>query len=34
MVILDQDPRKVPVDAIKSIRVLETWMDGKRVFEA
>jgi predicted amidohydrolase YtcJ len=34
MVILDKDPRKAPVDAIKSIQVLETWMDGQRVFEA
>jgi predicted amidohydrolase YtcJ len=34
MVVLDQDPRKVPVDAIKRIRVLETWMDGQKTFEA
>jgi predicted amidohydrolase YtcJ len=34
MVILDQDPRKVPVDKIRSIRVLETWMDGEQVYAA
>lgn len=34
MVILEQDPRKVPVDRIRDIRVLATWMDGERVFEA
>jgi predicted amidohydrolase YtcJ len=34
MVILDQDPRKAPVDEIRSIRVLETWMDGQQVFAA
>lgn len=34
LVILDEDPRKVPVDAIRRIRVLETWMDGTRVYAA
>lgn len=34
MVILDQDPREVEPDEIKTIKVLETWMDGKRVFAA
>ncbi|HCE70655.1 amidohydrolase [Ruegeria pomeroyi] len=34
MVILDQDPRKVAPDEIKAIKVLETWMDGQRVFAA
>jgi hypothetical protein len=34
MVILDQDPRRVEPDKIKDIRVLETWMDGKRVYAA
>ena len=34
MVVLDQDPRTVPVDTIRSLRVLETWMDGQRVFVA
>lgn len=29
-VILEKDPRKVAPDAIKEIRVLETWMDGRR----
>jgi predicted amidohydrolase YtcJ len=34
MVVLDQDPRTVPVDTIRNIRVLETWMDGQKVFAA
>jgi len=34
LVILDRDPRKVQADQIKDIRVLETWMDGAKVFEA
>ena len=34
LVILDNDPRSVDPDAIKEIRVLETWMDGKRVYQA
>ena len=34
LVILDQDPRQVPPDAIKDIRVLETWMDGKQTYSA
>lgn len=34
LVILDKDPRKVPTDQIKSIKVLETWMDGKVVYSA
>jgi predicted amidohydrolase YtcJ len=34
MVVLDHDPRAVPVDTIRNIRVLETWMDGQRVFAA
>ena len=33
-VILDNDPRKVNPDAIKDIKVLETWMDGKQVYSA
>jgi len=33
LVLLDKDPRKVEPDTIKDIRVLETWMDGKRVFK-
>jgi hypothetical protein len=33
-VILDRDPRKVDPDQIKTIKVLETWMDGRRVFQA
>ena len=32
LVILEQDPRKVAPDAIKNIKVLETWMDGKQVY--
>lgn len=34
LVILEADPRKVPVHGIKDIRVLETWMDGRRVWAA
>jgi len=34
LVILEQDPRKVPVDTISDIRVSETWMDGRKVFAA
>ncbi|MFP1632670.1 amidohydrolase [Zhengella sp. ZM62] len=34
MVILDADPRAVPPDEIKSIKVLETWMNGTRVYAA
>jgi predicted amidohydrolase YtcJ len=33
-VILDEDPREVNPDAIKEIKVLETWMDGKQVYQA
>jgi predicted amidohydrolase YtcJ len=32
MVILDQDPRKVPAGRIKDIRVVQTWMDGQQVY--
>jgi hypothetical protein len=34
MVILEADPRTVPPETIKSIRVLETWMGGTRVYAA
>lgn len=34
LVILEKDPRKVDPDAIKHIKVLETWMDGKQVYHA
>ncbi|HSM27317.1 MAG TPA: hypothetical protein VK855_04355 [Thioalkalivibrio sp.] len=34
LVVLDQDPRTVPVDRIKNIRVMETWMDVQKVFAA
>lgn len=34
LVILDKDPRKVNPDAIKDVKVLETWMDGKQVYRA
>jgi len=31
-VILDKDPREVPVTEISKIKVLETWMGGKQVY--
>lgn len=34
MVVLDKDPREVASDAIKNIKVLETWMNGEKVFAA
>jgi len=34
LVILEKDPRKVEPDAIKEIKILETWMDGKKVYGA
>lgn len=34
LVILEEDPRKVAPDSIRSIRVMETWMDGERVYAA
>jgi predicted amidohydrolase YtcJ len=33
-VILDKDPRQVPPADIASIKVLETWVDGRKVFAA
>jgi predicted amidohydrolase YtcJ len=33
-VVLDKGPLTVEVDKIKEIRVLETWMDGTKVFKA
>jgi predicted amidohydrolase YtcJ len=33
-VVLERDPRRVAPDTIKGIRVLETWMDGRRVYAA
>lgn len=33
LVILDKDPRSVNPDTIKEIRVVETWMDGKQVYQ-
>lgn len=32
LVILDKDPRKVDPNTIKAIKVTETWMNGKRVY--
>ena len=32
-VILDEDPRAVDPEHIKDIRIAETWMDGRRVYE-
>lgn len=34
MVILEADPRAVEPDTIKGIKVLETWMNGNRVYAA
>jgi predicted amidohydrolase YtcJ len=34
LVILERDPRRVVPDQIGRIRVLETWMDGRRVHAA
>ena len=34
LVVLAKGPRKVDPDAIKDIKVLGTWMDGKQVFTA
>ena len=34
LVILEKDPRKVDPDSIKNIKVLETWMNGERVYVA
>ena len=34
LVILDADPRAVAPDQIKSIAVVETWMNGVRVYAA
>ncbi|MEM6620835.1 MAG: amidohydrolase [Pseudomonadota bacterium] len=34
LVILDDDPRDVAPDAIKSVRVRETWMNGQQVYAA
>lgn len=33
-VVLERDPRRVPPDEIGRIRVLETWMDGRRFHAA
>ena len=33
-VILEKDPRKIHPEAIKNIKVLETWMDGQQVYLA
>jgi len=33
-VVLDRDPRKVSPASIRNIRVLQTWMDGRRVYPA
>jgi len=34
LVILENDPRKVAPDAIKDVKVVETWMNGKPVYRA
>ena len=33
MVILDKDPRKVEPTEISDIKILETWLNGKRVYK-
>ena len=33
-VVLDRDPRQVPTGDIRDIRVLETWVGGRKVFSA
>ncbi len=33
-VILDQDPRELPVDSLKNIQLLETRPDGQKVSES
>lgn len=33
-VVLEKDPREVPTDEIAEIRVLETWMGGRKVYSA
>lgn len=32
LVVLDRDPTRTPGEALRAIRVLETWKDGARVF--
>jgi predicted amidohydrolase YtcJ len=34
LVILDKDPRNVIADTIKEIKVVETWLDGRQVYQA
>lgn len=34
LVILEEDPRDVDPDRLSQIRVLETWMNGRRVYQA
>lgn len=34
LVILDQNPRKIELTKIPQIKVLETWVGGKRAFAA
>ena len=33
MVILEEDPRKVEPTRISEIKVLETWLNGKKVYQ-
>ena len=33
-VVLDKDPRAVPPEEIAGIEVLETWVNGRRVYAA
>ena len=32
-IVLDSDPREVPINKIKDIRILETWVDGRQVYQ-
>jgi predicted amidohydrolase YtcJ len=33
LVILEEDPRKVEPTSISEIKVLETWLNGKKVYQ-
>ena len=33
-IVLDSDPRDAPINEIKDIEILETWVDGRQVYQA